>query len=127
MKKIPVKGYLMDHHDDDSTHAHKLFITSWDGRPVHTHPFKGVTSFDVGHHHHYAGVTEPAPSGVPHVHGYFAVTSFNDGHKHVIRGRTGPAIPLPKGGHVHRFEGYTTLDGRIPHVHAYEGTTGNES
>lgn len=126
----PVKGVLFCLNDSDanSEHSHKLFITSWDGRPVnlHVHPFSGDTSYDVGHYHHYAGITEAAPTGVPHVHNYYAVTSFNDGHKHTIRGTTGPAFPLPEGGHYHHFEGYTTVNGAIPHTHKYAGNTGNE-
>ncbi|TFE27225.1 YmaF family protein [Cohnella luojiensis] len=123
---IPVTGFVFHSGDDDPHHSHKLYITSWDGRPVHVHPFEGITSFDVGHQHHYAGVTESAPSGVQHSHGYYAVTSFNDGHTHTISGRTGPVIPLPNGGHYHYFEGYTTVNGRIPHTHMYQGNTGDE-
>ncbi|GIO40637.1 YmaF family protein [Paenibacillus apis] len=126
--EIQVTGIVVHSNDSDSGHSHQLFLTSWDGRPVnvHVHPFEGDTSFDVGHFHHYVGVTEPAPSGVPHVHKYHAQTSFNDQHKHMIRGTTGPAIPLAGGGHYHYFEGYTTIDGRIPHNHRYGGNTGNE-
>lgn len=87
---IPVTGFVVHSGgEDDPHHAHRLYITSWDGRPVHVHPFSGTTSYDAGHRHHYAGMTEPAPSGVQHVHGYFAVTSFDDGHSHTIRGTTG--------------------------------------
>jgi hypothetical protein len=123
---IPITGYVVHSDDGGSEHSHKLYITSWDGRPVHTHPFSGVTSFNNGHDHHYAGMTEPAPSGVQHVHGYYAETTFNDGHTHTIRGTTGPVIPLPGGGHVHYFEGYTTVNGAHPHAHMYRGNTGNE-
>ncbi|WEK52942.1 MAG: YmaF family protein [Candidatus Cohnella colombiensis] len=123
---IPITGIIVHSEDDDSNHSHKLYITSWDGRPVHVHPFSGVTSYDVGHQHHYAGMTKPAPSGVQHVHNYYAVTSFNDGHTHIISGTTGPLIPLPNGGHYHHFEGHTTVNGSIPHTHMYQGSTGNE-
>ncbi|WP_375526468.1 YmaF family protein [Paenibacillus terreus] len=103
-------------------------ITSWDGRPVnmHVHPMAGKTSFDVGHYHQYAGTTEPAPTGIPHVHHYNIETTFNDQHVHLLKGTTGPAVPLPSGGHYHYFEGYTTVNGRIPHTHSYQGRTGNE-
>jgi hypothetical protein len=123
---IPIKGFVVHSDDSDSAHSHKLYITSWEGRPVHVHPFSGNTSFDVGHSHHYVGLTELAPSGVQHVHEYYAETSFNDGHTHVIRGTTGPTIPLPSDGHYHYFEGYTTVNGRTPHAHMYRGNTGNE-
>jgi hypothetical protein len=123
--EIPVTGFIVhsDNDGSDSLHTHSLFITTWDGAPVHVHEFAGVTSFDVGHDHRYAGVTEPAPSGVQHVHGYYTVTSFDHQHKHVIRGVTGPAIPVPGGGHIHYFEGFTTVDGLPPHTHRYEGRT----
>jgi hypothetical protein len=123
--EIPITGYIVHGNDEGSEHAHRLYITSWNGRPVHSHPF-GTTSVDQGHSHQYAGMTEPAPTGVQHVHGYFARTSFDDGHTHLIRGTTGPSIPLPGGGHYHYFEGYTTVDGRYPHAHMYRGNTGNE-
>lgn len=126
--EISITGFVVCSDDSDSEHSHELYITSWDGRPVytHVHAFAGNTSFDVGHYHHYAGVTEPAPSRIEHVHNYYAETSFNDGHSHTIRGTTGPAIPLPEGGHFYRFEGYTTVNGMTPHSHSYCGNTGNE-
>ncbi|MBP1155706.1 MULTISPECIES: YmaF family protein [unclassified Paenibacillus] len=127
MKEIPIKGFVVCSGNEESDHSHKLYITSWDGRPIHVHPFAGTTSYDVGHAHRYAGTTEPAPSGVQHTHGYYAETTFNDGHIHIIHGVTGPAIQLPGGGHIHYFEGNTTVNGRIPHVHHYSGKTGKEN
>ncbi|TMV46299.1 hypothetical protein FE783_26805 [Paenibacillus mesophilus] len=124
--KIPVTGFVMDSGDDDH-HSHRLYITSWDGRPVHVHPFSGVTSISDGHSHQYASWTAPAPSGVPHVHDYQVTTSFDFGHTHHIQGTTGPAVPLLGGGHYHLFEGFTTINGRHPHSHAYGGRTGNEA
>lgn len=121
--EIPVSGYMYEANDSNS-HSHHLYITSWDGRPVHEHYFSGITSFDVGHSHKYTGKTEPAPSGVQHTHNYFTHTSFNSGHTHVIRGVTGPAISLPNGGHYHEFHGVTTVDGSTPHHHHYSGRTG---
>lgn len=124
----PVYGILYDPGDSGSgetTHTHELYLIHWDGRPLHLHDFAGMTSYDAGHRHRYAGTTAPAPSGVPHTHAYYTVTSFNQGHVHVIRGRTGPAILLPGGGHYHLFAGVTTVNGRVPHVHEYRGRTGN--
>ncbi|MFE5318417.1 YmaF family protein [Paenibacillus sp. NPDC056579] len=123
--KIPVTGFVLDSGDDDS-HSHRLYITSWNGRAVHVHPFSGVTSVEDGHSHRYAAWTAPAPTGVPHVHGYYAMTSLDSGHTHIIQGTTGPAIALPGGGHYHAFEGHTTINGQHPHSHAYRGNTGNE-
>ncbi len=123
---IPVTGFVVSSNDSDGRHSHKLYLTSWGGRPVHAHAFGGVTSYDDGHAHQYAGLTAPAPSGVPHVHEYYAETSFNDGHTHIICGTTGDAVPLPGGGHIHYFQGFTTVNGRHPHAHAYRGRTGIE-
>jgi hypothetical protein len=123
--QIPVSGFVI-HADGDDYHSHRLYITSWDGRPVHVHAFSGVTSVEDGHSHEYSDWTAPAPSGVPHVHEYRTFTSLDFGHRHLIQGRTGPAVPLPGGGHYHTFEGYTTVNGLNPHAHAYSGRTGNE-
>jgi len=121
--EIPVSGFMYHSDNSDPMHSHQLLITQWDGMPVlaHVHGFRGVTSFDVGHNHRYAGTTEPAPSGVPHTHRYFTFTSVDDQHRHEIRGVTGPAIPLPNGGHYHEFSGVTTVDGMNPHRHNYSG------
>jgi hypothetical protein len=124
--EIPVTGFLYENDDSDSMHSHSIYLTSWDGRPVHVHHFSGVTTFDVGHNHNYAGETEPAPSGVQHTHRYFTFTTVNDGHSHEIRGVTGPAIPLPNDRHYHEFEGVTTINGRTPHSHRYSGHTSPE-
>ncbi|WP_102345156.1 YmaF family protein [Bacillus sp. Marseille-P3661] len=120
---IPVSGYMYHLDDSDPYHSHRLYITSWDGKPIHTHNFSGVTSYDVGHNHKYVGRTEPAASGVQHTHRYFTFTSIDDGHEHIIQGVTGPAIFLPNGGHIHEFNGMTTVDGQTPHYHRYSGKT----
>lgn len=121
---IPVSGYMYSSDDPSPMHSHRLYITSWDGRAVHTHEFSGMTSFDDGHNHQYAGTTQPAPTGVQHTHQYFTFTTVDNRHRHQIRGVTGPAIPLPNGGHYHEFKGVTTIDGMHPHRHSYGGRTG---
>lgn len=124
--EIPVSGFVYHSGEEGAEHSHKLYITSWNGRPMHVHNFGGVTSYNDGHVHQYAGTTEPAPTGVQHTHGYYTETTFNDGHTHLIRGVTGTSIPVPGGGHIHYFRGSTTVNGRMPHSHFYEGQTGNE-
>lgn len=109
---------------DEATHP-LVHLARRDGRPVHTHRYQGVASFDVGHRHRYTGVTAPAPGGVQHTHVYEAKTTSDDGHTHIIRGRTGPAIPLPGGGHYHVMAGATTVGGVTPHRHSYAGRTGD--
>ncbi len=125
MKKIPVAGFVYEYggSDSESEHSHALYLTHWEGRPVHVHEFGGVTSFDVGHRHGYEGTTEPAPSGVQHSHRFYTITTLDDGHRHEIIGVTGPAIPVQGGGHIHEFEGETTVDGMPPHEHSYSGRT----
>ncbi|MDQ0888924.1 hypothetical protein QFZ81_004012 [Paenibacillus sp. V4I9] len=39
---IPITGFIMHSNDEDSNHSHKLFITTWNGHPVHAHPFSGL-------------------------------------------------------------------------------------
>lgn len=124
--EIPISGFVFHAGEGDAEHSHKLFITSWNGRPVHVHNFGGATSYNDGHIHEYAGTTESAPTGVQHTHGYYTETTFNDGHTHFIRGVTGPSISVPGGGHIHYFQGATTINGRNPHSHFYEGQTSNE-
>jgi hypothetical protein len=126
--EIPISGIIFSKgSDSNEMHSHQFYLTHYDGRPVHSHPFSGVTSIDDGHRHAYHGITEAAPTGVPHTHRYYTVTSFEDGHTHVIRGTTGPSIPLPRGGHYHIFEGYTSINGTHHlHYHRYGGATGNE-
>jgi hypothetical protein len=51
------------------------------------------------------------------------ITTFDDGHRHEIRGVTGSAIPVPGGGHIHQFEGETSIDGDPSHEHSYSGRT----
>lgn len=123
---IPIKGVLFESEGPNGQHSHRLYITSWDGRPVHFHSFAGVTSVNDGHSHNYFGVTAYAPTGVPHVHEYQTETSFNEGHTHFIRGVTSGSVELPDGGHFHYFEGVTTISGRHRHAHSYQGRTGNE-
>ena len=91
---------------------------------VHYHPFSGETSVNVQHSHTYKGITGPnIPKGLGHVHEMAAATSFDYGHKHDLKTVTGPAIPVRGGGHVHRYSGKTTVNGRPPHDHKYSGAT----
>lgn len=48
---IPITGLIFHSPNSnlDSEHSHVLYLTSWDGRPLHKHHFSGVTSFNVGH------------------------------------------------------------------------------
>lgn len=112
----------------DGDHQHHFELVYYDGKklPEHIHPYKGETSYDVGHAHRIYGTTGPGPSVPKHVHKYKGTTTFDDGHVHHYAGVTGPAIPTPDGGHFHLLEGETTVDahpGGIPHAHRYWGIT----
>ncbi|WP_141603913.1 YmaF family protein [Terrilactibacillus laevilacticus] len=92
--EIPISGFMYHSDDSGTHHSHQLFITSWDGRPVHVHQISGITSFDAGHNHRISGVTGPAipiPNG-GHYHEFRGVTSVNGVHPHTHRysGRTSP-------------------------------------
>lgn len=123
--EIPVSGYTYHSNDSAPVHSHPLYVNSWDGRLIslHVHSFSGATSYNAGHNHRFIGITEPVLNTSQHTHRYFAFTSFNDGHRHMIRGVTGPAIPLSEGGHYHKFEGVTNIEGITPHRHRYSGRT----
>ena len=48
--EIPVIGYIVETPGlTDQEHSHALYLTSWDGRPVHRHHFSGATSVNDGH------------------------------------------------------------------------------
>ncbi|WP_312889225.1 hypothetical protein [Desertibacillus haloalkaliphilus] len=61
MSHIPITGLIFSD-GEGSLHSHHLYITIWDGKSLHTHELKAVTSFDVGHDHRYAATTEPSRS-----------------------------------------------------------------
>lgn len=116
----------MSIHTTDGFHKHHYELEFYDAgnHPPHVHHYEGITSYDAGHRHRLAGITDPAPSGVEHVHYYKGTTTFNDGHVHHFAGATGPAIPLSDGRHYHLIEGQTTVDAGPegpPHSHAYQG------
>ena len=74
---IPVSGFMLDSDHSD---------------PMHSHQFKGVTSFEDGHRHQIRGVTGlsiPLPNG-SHYHEFSGVTSVagTSPHRHRYSGRT---------------------------------------
>lgn len=88
--------------------------------PEHSHSYSGTTTYSQGHVHHYGGVTDRAPSGVPHNHYMEGDTTFNHGHHHDYVTRTGPAINLPDGRHYHYFQTIVKrADGHIHYIGGY--------
>lgn len=100
-----------------------MYYKYFGGVPLahHSHSFSGITTFNKGHIHHFAGITAKAVSGVPHVHYMKGITTFNMNHEHAYVTRTGSAILLPDGRHYHYFEARVEyVEG---HVHYIRGFT----
>lgn len=56
--------------------------------PSHIHEIRGLTTFDLRHHHYYCAHTGPAvilPCG-NHIHSFSFKTSLNFGHVHQVEG-----------------------------------------
>lgn len=92
---------------------------------LHSHGFRGRTTFSDGHTHEYSGITSMNPDIPGHVHYMAGVTAFNDGHVHRYSLYTSPEIQVDRGhthyyraatsfedGHVHYLFGYTTIYGQ---------------
>ncbi|MBF7083234.1 hypothetical protein IT084_09635 [Desulfallas sp. Bu1-1] len=93
-------------------------------RTSHVHVYRNITSVNVRHLHRMGGVTGPTiGSGPGHVHRMAGTTTFYDGHTHKYATVTGPAIPVFPGVHVHRYQGVTTVNGKVPHTHRFSGIT----
>lgn len=89
----------------------------------HVHEFYGDTSFDYGHSHRYLGYTTPAvETEFDHTHLILVVILVDIDHDHVLEVFTGPGIYTERG-HVHRFIGETSLNGRPLHTHRFDNVT----
>lgn len=87
---------------------------------MHTHYYRGETSYEDGHRHNYSGMTSPAPDTPGHTHMISDRTSMNDRHTHRFSFSTGPAREY-RGGHVHHYAGVAQFnDG---HIHTMGGCT----
>lgn len=92
-----------------------MFEEREDRNMVHVHIFNTITFVADGHQHIVAGATAPARrTGQSHIHRLRVRTSFNaedeTGHWHWFDVMSGPAIYTADGGHVHAFEGATSVD-----------------
>jgi hypothetical protein len=93
---------------------------------VHVHTFSTITFVADGHQHIVMGTSAPARSaGQSHIHRLRVRTSFfsddDTGHWHWFDVLSGPAIYTTDGGHVHVYEGVTSVDDR--HSHDVANTT----
>ncbi|MBP2653425.1 MAG: YmaF [Firmicutes bacterium] len=86
---------------------------------VHVHSFNSLSFVHDDHQHIVMGVTAPARlAGGSHVHRIRVRTSYfvgASGHWHWFDVVTGPAICTMDGGHVHTYEGPTSVDNGHDH------------
>ena len=76
---------------------------------LHTHQFKGVTTYVDGHVHFWSGVSSASPNIPGHTHLIAGQTTVNDGHSH---------------GYSITTQGPTYVDAqRYKHYHYYAGDT----
>ena len=87
---------------------------------LHNHSYRGVTSFNDGHRHRYAGKTTSDPDVPGHIHYMAGYTTFDDGHTHYYAIETGPEVNTREG-HYHLYRGVTRVADR--HVHFFQGRT----
>jgi hypothetical protein len=87
---------------------------------LHSHSFRGRTTFNDGHTHGYTGITSLSPDVRGHVHFITGATTFNDGHIHRYALYTSREIPVA-GGHTHFYQAATSFNDR--HVHFLFGFT----
>ena len=86
---------------------------------LHSHGFRGRTSFNDNHTLGYTGVTCLNPDVPGHVHYMTGATTFNDGHIHRYALYTSPEIPVD-GGHTHYYQSATSFnDGHIHYLYGY--------
>lgn len=86
----------------------------------HKHYFQGTTNEILGHHHRYYGESSEAPNLPNHVHEISGCSTKDDGHRHYINVFSGFAIEVP-GGHIHSYQGFTTIDQK--HCHSLSSNT----
>ena len=102
MKEIPVTGFMVHSPDSIMIILIFLYLTTWDGRPLHKHNFSGVTHLMLGMNIDMLVRQSQHPQEFHIPTNILLLLSLDDGHKHEIRGVTGPAIPITGGGHYHK-------------------------
>jgi len=86
---------------------------------LHSHAFRGRTTFNDGHAPGYTGITRLAPDVPGHLHQMTGETTFADGHVHRYSLYTGPEIPVD-GGHTHYYQAVTSFnDGHVHYLFGY--------
>lgn len=55
--RTSISRFIYESEEKNMHRAHKLYIPSWNGQPVHIHDYSGITLVDVGHRLEYGGTT----------------------------------------------------------------------
>ena len=87
---------------------------------MHTHEFKGVTTYVDGHLHLFSGVSSASPNIRGHTHVVEGTTTTDSGHSHNYSLTTWPQTDV-NAGHYHYYEGATAIS--EGHDHPMSGTT----
>ena len=87
---------------------------------IHQHYFQGNSDMIFNHQHRYSGLSSQSPNYPSHVHEISGCSTKDNNHRHYYKLMTGPSIEIA-GGHIHAYQGVTTLDSR--HCHGLSGGT----
>lgn len=82
---------------------------------IHRHYFQGISNVVFNHQHRYSGLSSESPNYPSHVHEISGCSTKDNDHRHYYRLFTGPSIEIV-GGHIHAYQGFTTLDFRHCHL-----------
>ncbi len=90
---------------------------------LHTHEYKGVTTYANGHVHLFSGVSGVSPNVPGHTHTIAGQTAVSDGHSHPYRLISeGPVyVARVQYKHYHYYSGVTGFV--RGHEHLMSGTT----
>jgi len=87
---------------------------------IHRHYFQGISDLIFNHQHRYSGLSSESPNCPGHTHEISGCNTEDNNHRHYYKIITGPSIEIT-GGHIHAYQGLTTLDFR--HCHLQSGST----
>ncbi|MFZ5974773.1 MAG: YmaF family protein [Bacillota bacterium] len=87
---------------------------------MHTHAFKGVTTYIDGHLHLFSGVSSASPDVPGHTHYITGTTTISNGHSHSFNLITHTQTNV-NSGHYHYYQGDTAIV--LGHSHPMESTT----
>jgi hypothetical protein len=76
---------------------------------MHSHKFKGVTTYVDGHVHLFSGVSSMSPDVPGHTHTIEGQTTVDDGHSHGFYIITQGPTKVDSKAHYHYYEGNTNI------------------